>query len=175
MQLSPGPRFASVEPKVLKKWEDLQIFAPNVVVGSASELHRMAEQSNAGYLDTSSIDHALVVITHFGCKPLSDMRRVLLWQSFGVPIFELYVALDNSLLGSECEAHEGWHLAPGVGYSFLGNGELILDGVGNNGLIIGFAAAIDSQPCPCGRVSAKLIQLDPSTPRFENRFLAVSA
>jgi len=86
-QLSAGPKFAGVQPVMLKRFQNLRSFSPNVVAGTASELQRLAELASLGSLDTSSIDHALVVITFYGGKPMTDVVRVILWQAFGVPIF----------------------------------------------------------------------------------------
>jgi len=133
-QLSFNLRFAGVEPVVLRNWSELPLSAPNVVIGSVDDLLRLSEQSALGAIDTSSIDHALVVITRYGAEPLTDVVRVTLWQAFGVPIFELYLGLDDSLLASECDAHEGWHMTPGVNFEFLDGGEMVLDGAGNTGL-----------------------------------------
>ena len=173
-QLSSGPKFAGVQLFRLKRVQDLQTFAPNVVAGSAHELRRFAEQAVSSSLDTSSIDHALLVITYYGTKPLTDLVRVTLWQAFGVPIFELYLGLDNGLLCAECEAHEGWHLAPGVGCTLVDGGELILSGGGNNGLRTGFSASLDPNPCPCGRSSPRLLDIEPISHSDAN-YLAASA
>ena len=173
-RLSSGPQFAGVQPFRLKRVQDLRTFAPNLIAGSANELRRFAEQAVSSSLDTSSIDHALIVITYYGTKPLTDLVRVTLWQAFGVPIFELYVGLDNGLLCAECEAHEGWHLAPGVGCLLLDSGEMILSGGGNNGLRTGFTASLDANPCPCGRPSARLLEIEQLT-RPDARYLAASA
>jgi hypothetical protein len=162
LQLSSGPRFEGVQSFVLKRMQDLPLFAPNIVAGSANDLRRLAEQAVSSSLNTSTVDHALMVITYCGTKPLTDLVRVTLWQAFGVPIFELYLGLDNGLLCSECEAHEGWHLAPGVDCSSMEGGEMILSGAGNNGLRTGFTASLDSDPCPCGRPSLRLLDIEHS-------------
>jgi hypothetical protein len=173
-QLSPGPKFAGVEPLVLKRWSDLANFAPNVVVGSLIEMQRLAEQRKADGLDVSSIDRALVLLTSFGSKPLSDVARVGLWQAFGVPIFELYLGLDQTLLASECEAHEGWHLSPGIDSVTLENGELILEGAGNSGLRTGLRASMDRTTCPCGLGTTRVLNVE-QLRRLDGRYLAVTA
>jgi hypothetical protein len=173
-QLSPGPKFANVRPFILKRWSNLQIFAPNVVVGSLSEVQTLADHAALGSFDASSVDHALVILTRYRSKPLNDMARVALWQSFGVPIFELYLGLDHSLLAAECEAHEGWHLASGVGFLTLETGELILDGAGNSGLRTGLRASLDREPCPCGRTSARILDIE-QMGRLDPCYLAASA
>ncbi len=172
--MSRGPKFAGVQPSVLRRFGNLPLLAPNVVVGSAVDLRRLAEQSAAKFLDTSSIDRALVVTTHYGTDPLTDLVRVTLWQAFGVPIFELYLGLDNGLLCAECEAHEGWHLAPGVDCEFLDDRELILHGEGNSGLCTGLKASLDTKPCPCAKPGARLLDVE-AIPQPYARFLAVSA
>jgi len=173
-QLSPGPKFADVQPFVLKRWSDLPVLAPNVVVGSLGEMRRLVAKVTCDCLDASCVDRAVVVLTSFGSKPLNDVARVGLWQAFGVPIFELYLGLDRSLLASECDAHEGWHLAPGIGSTALESGELMLQGAGNFGLRTGLRASLDPNTCPCGRRTPRVLEIE-HLPRFEPRFWAASA
>jgi hypothetical protein len=99
---------------------------------------------------------------------------VALWQSFGVPIFELYLGLDQALLGAECEAHEGWHLAEGISPMTLESGELILDGAGNSGLRTGLCALVEEATCPCGLSSPRVLDVEQMR-RIETRYLAVTA
>jgi hypothetical protein len=174
-RLTPGPNFADAELFVPKRWSDLTAFAPNVVVGSLAKMQSLADRAIAGSVDVSSIDHALVVLTRYGSKPLNDVARVMLWQSFGVPIFELYLGLDHSLLASECEAHDGWHLGPGIGFVILETGELMLDGAGNLGLRTGLSASADQTNCPCGRTSPRVLNIEQLPQRVDIRYLAASA
>ena len=174
VQLSPGPHFARVRPLVLKQWTHLPLLRPNVVAGSLNELQLLADEVVLHSLDVSCIDHALVVLTRYGSKPLTDMMRVMLWQRFGVPIFELYLGLDESLLAWECEAHEGWHMAPGIGFANMTAGELILDGAGNSGLRTGLCGLLDPNACPCGQTSPRIMNVEPLQ-LFDECYLAVSA
>jgi hypothetical protein len=174
VQLSPGPHFARVRPLVLKQWTHLPLLRPNVVAGSLNELQLLADEVVLHSLDVSCIDHALVVLTRYGSKPLTDMMRVMLWQRFGVPIFELYLGLDESLLAWECEAHEGWHMAPGIGFANMTAGELILDGAGNSGLRTGLSGSLDQSACPCGQTSPRIMNVEPLQ-LFDECYLAVSA
>lgn len=173
-QLSPGATFADAEPFIPKRWADLQVFGAHVVIGSLVELQRLANQVRLGLLDMSSLDRALVILTRFGSDPLNDLSRVALWQTFGVPIFELYLGLDQTLLASECEAHEGWHLAEGVTSTSLESGELVFEGAGNSGLRTGLRASIDRNPCPCGRTAPRVLEIG-RLARFDEQFVAVSA
>ncbi len=173
-QLSPGPKFENIQPVVLKRWSDVQAFGPNVVVGTLGELQRLIDYLAARSIDASSIDRALLVLTRFGSKPLNDVARVALWQAFGVPIFELYLGLDDTLLASECEAHEGWHLTSGIGSITPDTGELVLDGAGNCGLRTGLRASLDETTCPCGLTSPRVLDVEPMR-RLDTRYLAVTA
>ena len=174
VQLSPGPKFAHLRPLVLKHWSHLPLLRPNVVAGSLGELQSLADEATLRSLDVSSIDHALVVLTRHGSKPLTDVMRVMLWQTFGVPIFELYLALDQSLLAWECEAHDGWHMAPGIAFANIGSSELVLDGAGNNGLRTGLCGSLDETPCPCGQTSPRIMNVEPLG-LLDEYYLAVSA
>lgn len=157
-----------------KRWSDLQLFGPNVVIGSLLELQRLATEVHQRSLDMSSVDRALVVLTRFGANPLNDLSRVALWQTFGVPIFELYLGLDQTLLASECEAHEGWHLADGVACTTLESGELIFEGAGNSGLRTRLKASIDRTTCPCGRKTPRVLDIA-KLEQIDEQFLAVTA
>jgi hypothetical protein len=173
-QISEGPKFAGVEPIYLKRWSNLNLLSPNVVAGFTSQLQHLAEVAVLGALDVSSVDHAVVALTRYGTPPLTDPVRVTLWQAFGVPIFELYLGPDHSLLAAECEAHEGWHPVPGVAFSVMENGELVIDGAGHNGLRTGLRALVEPGPCPCGRSSLRLLDVE-SANGPEALFQAVSA
>jgi hypothetical protein len=158
----------------LKRWSDLPSLAPNVVIGSLNEMQTLSDHAARGTFDASCIDHALVILTPYGARPLTDLTRVTLWQRFGVPIFELYLGLDHSLLASECEAHEGWHLASGIGCGTLDTGELILDGAGNTGLRTGLRASLDQATCPCARTTPRILNIE-QLRRLDDRYLAVTA
>ena len=174
-QLSPGPTFANIQRFVLKRWSDLQLLAPNIVAGTLAEMQSLVEQVHCGAVGITSVDRALIILTRFGVKPLNDVHRVALWQSFGVPLFELYLGLDQSLIAAECEAHEGWHLVSNIQPTTLETGELILDGAGNSGLRTGLRARIDRTKCPCGQKTPRLLEIEQPR-RFESsRYLAVSA
>ena len=172
--LARGPRFESVEPFTPKRWVELESYRPRVLIGRAAELQRLAEHVELGMLDLDCVDHAIVVLTHYGGKPISDVLRVALWQRFGVPIYELYIGPDGSLLASECAAHEGWHLEPGTQFALLDD-ELILDSEGNFGLRTGLTGSLESTPCACGRAGERLLDLEAVSREEPRRHLAASA
>src|SRR5581483_2647827 len=88
---SAATAFDSVEAFPRERWNELESFRPHVLVGSPSDLRRVAELSQRGILDLESIDHAMFALTRCGDQPLSDVSRVVLWQAFGVPLYELFV------------------------------------------------------------------------------------
>jgi hypothetical protein len=138
----------------------LEGFSPNMLVGSTADLQSLAEQVDLGTVDLSCVDHAVIVLTRCGESPVSDVMRVVFWQVFGVPVFEIFTAPDDSILGYECELHEGWHLAPGVEFSEM-DGELILDAEGVCGLHTALSGFISNDKCPCGREGPRLMDVQP--------------
>jgi hypothetical protein len=173
-QLSRGPRFESVEPFKPKRWVELESYRPRVLIGRAADLQRLGEHVELGMIELESVDHAIVVLTYYGSQPITDVLRVMLWQRFGVPIYELYLGPDESLLASECAAHEGWHLEPGTQLAMLDD-ELILDSEGNYGLRTGLTGSLESTPCACGRAGERLLDVEAVSRQEPRRRLAASA
>lgn len=155
-----APSFGMLKPYRAESVIDLQGYRPNMLVGGARELLELAEQIELGTVDMSSVDHAVIVLTRCGEPPVSDVSRVVLWQTFGVPVYEIFTGLDNSILGYECELHEGWHLAPKIGFSEL-NGELMLEAPGVAGLHTALRGFLTNDKCPCGRSGARLLNMEP--------------
>jgi phenylacetate-coenzyme A ligase PaaK-like adenylate-forming protein len=160
-QLGDGPAFAGVQPFVAERRIELEAYRPQVIVGRAKDMQMVAEMVELRMLDLSSMDHATVVITECGDEPLSDVARVVLWQTFGVPVFEIFTGRDFSVLAAECELHEGWHLEEDVEFDLV-HGQLVLDAPGNTGLQTGLLGRIDYEPCPCGRPAPRLMNIRPA-------------
>ncbi len=160
-QLGAGPMFGGIKPFQAERRIELEAYRPQVIVGRAKDLQTLAEQVELCVLDLSSVDHAIVVVTECGTAPVSDVARVVLWQTFGVPVFEVFTGLDYSVLAAECELHEGWHLEPDVRLNML-QGELVLDARGNAGLRTGLSGRIDAEPCPCGRTTPRVMSVRPA-------------
>jgi len=49
----------------------------------------------------------------------------VLWQTFGVPVYELLVGAEGILLARECELQEGWHAQPYAIFSVTDNELLV--------------------------------------------------
>ena len=63
--------------------------SPAYWLGLAEDLKRLAERVKLGTIDVKSVDRVVFVLTQCGDIPLSDTSRVVLWQTFGVPVYEL--------------------------------------------------------------------------------------
>jgi hypothetical protein len=140
-----------------QRWDELEAFRPQVLVGPATELQRLAERVRLHTIDLKYLDRAIFVLTECGDKPLTDVLRVVLWQTFGVPIYELFMGA-GLLLASECELHEGWHIEPPAAFSIAGN-ELIIDIPGRHRLRTGLNGHLDYELCSCGREGTRVMNL----------------
>ena len=165
--------FDAAQPFQRDRWDELSVFRPSVLVGSAVDLLGLAELRQRHVLDLTSVDHAIFVLTECGDRPVSDVTRVVLWQTFGVPVYELFVAQSGMLLASECEAHEGWHVDPAAGFS-LCDGELVVEEHGRSGARTGLNGAIRLDLCPCGRRGMRLTNIE-VLPKAQKRQLAATA
>ncbi len=173
-QISPvAPVFDSAQSFSPDRWHELESYRPRALMGIASDLQRLAKQAELGVRDLTSVDYALFVLTECGHTPVSDVFKVVLWQTFGVPLYELYVGSGGMLLACECEAHEGWHIEPGTSFAVKGH-ELILEMPGSKPLHTGLAAKVEPDLCPCGRAGLRLMDIEAlATP--DRRELAATA
>ncbi len=155
-QVSGVPVIDRVRAFAPQEWPEMEVFRPGVLIGHAAALKSLAEQMQSGSLDLSSVDHAVFVLTNCGETHVNDTFRVLFWQSFGVPVYELITAPDGSLLAADCEAQEGWHVQPGVRAHLL-NGELLFEASGLKSLHTGLSAELVDERCACGRSESKIM------------------
>jgi len=81
--------------------------------------------------------HSAIVLRRPEDAFLTQPQRDLLWQAFGVPVFEQIIGDCGELLAAECEAHEGLHLESA---SFRPAG-----------------LPLETAPCGCGRKTPRLI------------------
>ena len=134
----------------------LQAFGPQVLVGSAAELEILANQVAENALQFNSVDRALFVITDCRDVPLREASRLLLWRSFGVPVYELLLSGDGSPIASECDAHDGWHIEGQVKFSLV-NGELWFQNKRSPAQGTGLTGEIDESLCPCGQPGKRIL------------------
>lgn len=157
-QIGKRPDFDSVRAFRPGEWTNIEAYRPRVLTGTAADLHELAERVELNVIELSSVDHAIFVLTNCGDEPLGDVLRVVLWQTFGVPVYELFLAADGVVAASECETHDGWHVEAGAVFS-LANDELILDGFGRKRVRTGLTGTIEHTPCDCGRAGVRLMNI----------------
>lgn len=136
---------------------DLESFAPQMLVAPAEALIAATYSIFNGNLAFESIDHAVFALVQIGEAPISPSERDLIWRAFRVPMYELYVDHDSTLLAAECEAHDGWHVhSPHVRFS-LDCGELFLHQKNQPAPIrTGLTATCTDGRCPCGDMAPLL-------------------
>lgn len=78
-------------------------FAPAVIAGTFRQL---CDAAKVG----SRVTHAIIPLAWDPSELLTAEQREILWDAFGVPIFEQYLGPGNVLLASECDAHAGLHV-----------------------------------------------------------------
>ena len=157
-QITATSSFDRVSAFPSERWPELQLFRPQVLVGPAADLLNLATDVETGAVDLASVDHAIFVLTGCGDEPLSDVSRVVLWQTFGVPVYELFVASKGKVLASECEAHDGWHVEPDVKF-FVKNDELHVHAPRQNITSTGLIGHIETSACACGREGGRVMEI----------------
>ena len=172
-QLGKRADFDSVRVFRPGEWSSIEAYRPRILVGTAADLQELAERVELNVIELSSVDHAIFVLTGCGDEPLRDVLRVVLWQTFGVPVYELFMAPGGSLAASECETHEGWHVEPGATFSLL-NDELVLDGFGRKRVRTGLSAFIEHEPCACGREGTRLMNVERRVAQPAHRLAATA-
>jgi phenylacetate-CoA ligase len=80
-------------------------YRPEVIVGYTNPLYQFARSiEERGWKPFSP--KSIVV----GAEKLHDFQRELIERVFGAPVFETYGSREFTLIGAECEKHEGLHL-----------------------------------------------------------------
>lgn len=163
--ISPQTRIASITPNKIEtgqlrrltheQWPEIETFRPQVLIGCAADLEKLASLSEAGSIDTSSVDTAILVATAWNTHAITDVHRVVLWQAFAVPVYELLVSPAGYLMAAECEAHTGWHLEPGVGFAPSGSGITLQ--VKHARERLATSARIETAVCACGRRAPRML------------------
>jgi len=88
----------------------LRSYAPEALVAPLDLALSLADKKRRGILDLPSVRTAIVVLTSCEDSPLADDYRDLLWQAWGVPIFEQLRGPDGTVIARECEVHDGLHI-----------------------------------------------------------------
>lgn len=148
----------------------LEKFRPHILIGSASHLSTLAQARAAGQLCIDSLSFAVYSI--MGCRdtPLQLETRKIVWHAFGVPVRELVLDGDEMPIAIECEAHEGWHVEPGITF-FEGDGRLWFRHKRDRKRSTGLTGRLVEDLCPCGRPGVRI--LEPKIDLYDPLRLAV--
>ena len=141
-------------------------YAPEAIVSPLDVALTLADQKQRGLLELPSLAVAIVVTTMFEDSPLADHHRDLLWQAFGVPVFEQLLGADGKVLARECEVHDGLHVVQPAVTPYLEGDELLLTGLHGRGehlmsVRTGVTAEIVKEHCECGSEAPRLRHLAP--------------
>ncbi|MCS6951426.1 MAG: hypothetical protein RMK57_10100 [Bryobacterales bacterium] len=168
----PGPR--PCRTALLRRWGRsaefnltsrlLAWFPPDLLVGSARHLGRMAEAVQNQQCDPLRVN--LAVVAWIGPEQgfLDEATRDLLWRTFQVPVFVQLVGPAGEILAWECEAHDGLHVESSQGICEFSAGELLITSLVSMRrpvlrLRTGLTGAVTDAPCPCGVSSQRLTDL----------------
>jgi phenylacetate-CoA ligase len=115
------------------------------------------------------------VIVYAGDRMTSEGRSYV-ENRFGVPVLSRYNAIEAFKIGFFCEARDGFHLhedlchvvvtrADGRPASPGESGQVVISNLVNRGTVLlnyklGDLASGTDDPCPCGRTSRRLLELD---------------
>ena len=168
VQIGKGRLFDDVQYVPATQWDQLVSLRPNVLAGPALDLQAIGE------IGDGTVDHAIFALTGPGDQPVSDVLRVILWQKFGVPVYELLLDGSGCIFAAECEAHDGLHLDSETTAAIFAGGELVLSHRRRGKLHTGFSAVIESSECACGMPGLRISALEVQAP-FTLQRLAVSA
>jgi phenylacetate-CoA ligase len=107
---------------------------------------------------------------------MSPGGRQLIEEHFGIPVISRYSAMESLKIGFFCEQRKGFHLHDDLCHVTIAgpdgaevadgeSGEIVLSNLVNRGSVllryrIGDLGRIASEPCPCGRSSRVLAELE---------------
>ena len=153
----PGSVFEQAQYFSPRRGSGLEQFEPQVVIGSAAHLATLAQAVDARQIDLSHLTLAVFSIT--GCRdvPLRAETRLALWQSFGVPVYEVLLDGDHLPIATECDAHDGLHIEAGIAFSNDG-GQLWFRRRREPARGTGLKGRIEEQPCACGRPGRRILE-----------------
>jgi hypothetical protein len=131
----------------LSDFAALQLWAPEALAAPLGTALSLADRKLRGLPSLTSLRTALVVLTDIAGDTLAEDSRHMLWQAFGVPIFEQLRGEHGRVIARECEVHDGLHMDPAAAVTEEFSGDL------SGGLV--------NEQCECGA----------ETPRLRNYFM----
>ena len=140
-------------------------YEPEMIAGPIDTLRCFAEAVRRGATWIPPLRHSVIAFTGILEGPLRADDRELLWQAFGVPVYEQFFGFGGDLLAAECDAHAGLHLSRDAGYlERLPSGEILVTFLDNPHFPVlrlesGMLAEWHEAPCECGSVEPRLVNL----------------
>ncbi len=137
-------------------------FRPKIIVAYTNPLYSLARDIDE--LQMKVFSPAAIIV---GAEKLHDHQRQLIERVFAAPVFETYGSREFSLLGAECERHQGLHLTMenllievvdqnGTPTPAGQEGDVVITDLFNVAMpfvryAIGDRAIAGFESCPCGR------------------------
>jgi len=90
---------------------ELEAWRPDALAGHRSEIFAIGELRRRQFIPLRDLRFPLVVFSALREGPLSSEQYDRLWDLYGLPVYEQIRSVDEDLLGWECPARDGWHLA----------------------------------------------------------------
>jgi hypothetical protein len=133
---------------------ELEAWRPDALAGHRSELFAIGELRRQGFISLADLRFPLVVLTSVREGPLRGEQHDRLWDLYGLPVYEQIRSTDEDLLGWECPARDGWHLALNA------DGEPKL--TPQRASATGWHGGYVYNRCPCGETCLRLLAESPT-------------
>jgi phenylacetate-CoA ligase len=160
----------SVEEPLERAVAAIETVRPDLVTGYGSYLETLFRTIG----DPGGLRHRPRAVRYHG-DSMSESGRRLIEEDFGIPVLATYNAVECFRIGEMCEARTGYHLHTDVCHVSIVNregtplaageeGEVVISNLFNRATVLlnyrlGDIAAIDPEPCPCGRTTHRLVGL----------------
>jgi hypothetical protein len=90
---------------------ELEAWRPDALAGHRSELVAIGELRRRRFIPLKDLRFPLLVFSALREGPLCSEEHDRLWDLYGLPVYEQIRSVTEELLGWECPARDGWHLA----------------------------------------------------------------
>lgn len=173
--LMPGFQSAGPVRVFARDWlKALERFQPEAIAAPVGVLRHLAATRDIHGSRLPALDHSLIVFTGPPDGDITEQDRDTFWRAFKVPIFEQFLGFDGRLIASECEAHQGMHVAPGRAIVECSpeSSELLLTSLTDLRhpalrIAVGFSGKMEESVCECGRRGPRLAGLRLCAPELQ--------